>query len=216
MLPALSQIQISSPVDPYPQNNPPTVCNDVNAKPGVIKFSKFIRQHQGGTSGGIVRQCGVKGAVSYHNEGRGWDWMVDADKPEDQQKVAEVIAWLFAPGPTGAVHEMLRRSGIFRIIWDRKMWSASSQAWKPFTKAGNKTIEHRDHVHFSFSKAGANEQTSLYPWIDNNQPVSPPGIGPFPIIPMSARSLLTTQTMIPVVFGLVVGLATVAAIYKRS
>jgi hypothetical protein len=220
MLPVLSQIKIAAPVEPYAKPDLPKIC-DPTAKPGVVKFKKSILKHQGGGSygphdaSGIVRACTPGGTVtSHHHEGRGWDWQVDADKPADQERVAEAIAWLFAPGPTGAVHEMLRRAGIRYIIWDKRIWSTGSQGWKPYTRTGNKTIEHRDHVHFSFSKAGANAQTSLYPWIDNDQPVTPPGTDPPPIIPLDAKSLLTAQAMIPMAFGVVLGLATVAAIYR--
>ncbi len=46
------------------------------------------------------------------------------------------------------------------IIWDKKIWGAysASQGWRPYVGAS----EHTDHIHFSFSWAGAMAHTSWW------------------------------------------------------
>jgi hypothetical protein len=58
---------------------------------------------------------------------------------------------------------MARRLGIMYIIWNKKIWGtySASSGWRPYSCSGV-TGCHQNHVHFSFSKAGASGKTSYW------------------------------------------------------
>src|SRR5436305_12695145 len=49
------------------------------------------------------------------------------------------------------------------IIWNKKIWGtySASSGWRPYSCSGV-TGCHQNHVHFSFSKAGASGKTSYW------------------------------------------------------
>jgi hypothetical protein len=55
---------------------------------------------------------------------------------------------------------MVRRLGVMYIIYNRRIWASyrAEEGWRPY--AG--TNPHTDHMHFSFSWAGARKQTSYW------------------------------------------------------
>lgn len=148
---------------------------DPTEKPGVAAFRALLRQHYTANSGGISRVC-TQGGKSEHKEGRAYDWANDANRVADRVRVEEVLNWLLSSDCHGNTYAMARRLGIMYIIWDRHIWSAysPSKGWAPYTGAS----PHTDHVHFSFSWAGANQQTSY--WTKPSVPASciRPGTAP--------------------------------------
>lgn len=203
MLPALSLIAIDEPVEDYAPRDPPQVCKK-DARPGVLKFREFVLREMGGGNSGIERGCGPSGATSHHNEGRAWDWTVDADVAEDRSRVERLLAWLMSPGSHGEPHEMLRRAGIRYIVWDRQIWTTGTKAWEAYGPSGNKTIEHRDHVHFSFATPGADGKTSFFRWLNREQPVVPPAV-----------PLKQPSQVLPVALGVVIGFAAISLAWTR-
>jgi len=146
---------------------------DPPPKPGAVAFRAFVLGHLGGTDLGICRACGE--GRSEHYEGRAWDWGVRADRPEDVGRVAKLCSWLFAPGPHGEPNANFRRVGLRYLIWDGKIWSGGTKAWRPYS--GRST--HRDHVHFTLGWDGARAQTSFYDWL--RHPITiPPEVAPPP------------------------------------
>lgn len=153
----------SEPVDPYaPQEtNHPGVCDPV-AKPGVLAFRRWALTTWGerpGSPQNIVRACS-KGQ-SEHEQGRAWDLMTNS--LEHGQAIVDALL-----APEGAEpHALARRAGIMYMIFGGKMWRAyphgglPSGSWSPYS-GGESGSMHYDHIHFSFSKAGADGQTSLY------------------------------------------------------
>jgi hypothetical protein len=151
------------PVDPYaPQEtNHPGVC-DPTAKPGVLLFRQWVISKWGERAGSpqnIVRACSE--GKSEHEQGRAWDLMTKS--LEHGQGIVDA---LLAPDPvTGEPHALARRAGIMYIIWNHQIWRAYPYAgapagsWGPYT--GGESA-HTDHLHISFSKAGADGLTSLY------------------------------------------------------
>lgn len=129
-----------------------SVC-DRTEKPGTAAFRKFVLAHQGGKDLGILRECSVGRAVSEHKEGRAWDWGMSASSASDSARVEQLLDWLFA-----ADAALFRRAGLQYIIWNKKIWSTTSRAWRDYSGPN----AHTDHVHFSFSWPGANGETSLY------------------------------------------------------
>jgi peptidoglycan hydrolase-like protein with peptidoglycan-binding domain len=130
------------------------------AKPGVLAFrALLLATYRRGTDGGITRPCS-DGGLSEHKEGRAWDWMLDVHEPRDAAVANAVLVWLLSPGPHGEPGWNARRLGIMYIIWDAKIWGAYRPAdgWRPYTGSS----EHTDHIHFSFSWAGAEKRTSWW------------------------------------------------------
>lgn len=133
---------------------PQRSCDPV-ARPGVVAFRALMFATYGrGRDGGMVRACNI-GGQSEHKEGRAWDWMLAANKAADRAAADSVLRWLTANGGTNA-----RRTGVMYIVWNRKIWSVYNQAagWRVY-KGPN---PHTDHIHFSFSWAGAMKRTSWW------------------------------------------------------
>lgn len=114
--------------------------------PGVAAFRAWALA-RGGRDGGVWRACEV-GGRSEHHEGRAWDWMIDV--PTGRALVDELLA-------DGAA--LARRAGVLYLIHDRRIWRAyEPRGWSPYTGRN----PHTDHVHFSFTRAGAAGRTSFY------------------------------------------------------
>lgn len=154
------------PVDPYAaqETNQPGVCNPV-AQPGVKLFRAWALAKWGQrepSPENIVRGCDV-GGQSEHKEGRAWDLMT---RSIDHGQA--IVDALLAPDPdTGEPDALARRAGIMYLIWNHRMWRAYPHAgdpsgtWEPYS-GGEAASPHTDHIHFSFSRAGAAGETSLY------------------------------------------------------
>jgi hypothetical protein len=146
-------------LSPY---QPQTKC-DATAKKGVLKFRALILATYKGTGDdGIVRGCKV-GGTSEHKEGRAWDWAVSVRNPHQAAQVKALFAWLFASDAYGHRYAMARRLGIMYIIWNKRIWGsyAASAGWRSYACSGV-TLCHQNHVHFSFSRAGATGRTSYW------------------------------------------------------
>lgn len=132
------------------------------------------------TSGAIWAPCNTHSPNSEHHAGRAWDWMISkGGQAPDGDRAAmayEVIDWL-TEDEDGAADMRLRRLGIRYMIFDGKIWSSSTREWGPYSpgnvdcadKHQNITTCHRDHVHFTFSEAGADGDTSWWRGRDGKQ-----------------------------------------------
>lgn len=126
------------------------------AQPGVTAFRELVvATYPCLGSGSINRGCSV-GGKSEHKEGRAWDWPVNVGHAAPEA----LLGWLLASDAQGNPHAMARRLGLMYIIWNRKIWKAyqPSKGWQSYSGAS----PHTDHVHFSFSWAGAKKQTSFW------------------------------------------------------
>lgn len=175
-----------------------TECDPHAVHPGVHAFRDFVLRYQGGGRGHIGRPCGATGAMSAHYSGRAWDWMISADDPAERARADELIAWLLANDA-----EMFRRAGLVYLIWDRQSFKSYKKppGWYPYTRPH----PHRDHVHFSFSKEGADGQTSFYQWL-RAQPGMPPlnvPPTPHPYFPLERASRW------PLAIGFLLGVGTI-------
>jgi hypothetical protein len=142
-------------IDAYASYVGQSTCSGTS-KPGVVAFKNLVlATYPCTSSGGIVRGCSV-GGTSEHKEGRAWDWMVNAPSTA----VDSMLGWLLATDSFGNKHAMARRLGIMYMIWNRKMWRAyrPNDGWQAYTGSN----PHTDHVHFSFSWAGAKKTTSYW------------------------------------------------------
>ena len=142
-----------------------------NPKPGVVAFQQMVlRAYPGTGPGGISRACNV-GGQSEHKEGRAWDWTVSAGSASDRNAVSSLFDWLLAEDRFGNKHARARRLGIMYMIWNKRIWSTWG-GWETYCvmKRGScidpddkgARHPHTDHVHFSFTWAGARKETTFW------------------------------------------------------
>ena len=161
-----------------------TACEPV-ARPGVVQFRDLVLAAYPGTrDGGITRAC-TTGGTSEHKEGRAWDWRVSAADPEHVLQVTDLMEWLLAEDEHGNAAAMARRLGVMYVIWDSRIWKSyqAARGWQPYAGAS----PHTDHVHVSFSWAGALGATSY--WTGQVAPVmSRPVPPPAPVVSDTATA----------------------------
>jgi hypothetical protein len=171
---------ISSPVEPFASCKTETACDTPpEVKPGVKAFAEFVMKNLGGGNSGYVRACGTK--PSGHYTGKAWDWTVSATKSEDISRVDSLMSWLLDNNS-----EMWKRAGICYLIWNRYRLpnyhvlpeSPVYMDWVPYQGIN----PHTDHVHISFSEAGALGQTSFFAWLNGGQPMTKEPV----VVPVSA------------------------------
>src|SRR5207248_6920103 len=78
----------------------------------------------------------------------------------DRSVATAALQWLLAAGPHGERAWNARRLGIMYVIWNGRIWGAyrAADGWRPYVGES----EHTDHIHFSFSWAGAEKHTSWW------------------------------------------------------
>jgi hypothetical protein len=166
-VPAMQTLAVSAPptpsfgaaIDPYAAYVAQSTCQ-LSAKPGVTGFAQLIlRAYPGTRNLGTGRACNV-GGKSEHKEARAWDWGVRANNAAELAKANSMLNWLLATDRHGNRHALARRLGVMYIIWNRKMWRAyqPSNGWQSYSGPN----PHIDHVHISFSWAGARKQTTWW------------------------------------------------------
>ncbi|MGH2806791.1 MAG: hypothetical protein ACRDKT_05910, partial [Actinomycetota bacterium] len=144
---------------------------DPDAEPGVLAFRRIVLKRFPWTGpGGIGRACSI-GGQSEHKEGRAWDWMVRVGVGRERRAAESIIKWLRREDAYGNDAAMARRLGIMYVIWNRKFWSPS-WGWSTYCVQrkrgcvdpddGDLKQPHTDHVHFSFTWAGARKQTTYW------------------------------------------------------
>jgi hypothetical protein len=140
-------------IEGYAAHEAASSC-DPDPKPGVRAFRAFVLARFGGGDLGISRDCAI-GGPSEHHEGRAWDWGTTPG-PES----LAFLSWLLGPdAATGEPHGVARRAGVMYAIFNHHIWRAyGARTWEPYSGPN----PHTDHVHLSFSRAGAAGQTSFY------------------------------------------------------
>jgi hypothetical protein len=158
-------------IDPYPGYEGQSKCSPA-PKPGVAAFARMVmKAYPVSGSFGISRACSV-GGQSEHKEGRAFDWAVNAGVPYQKAAADSLISWLTKRDNFGNEKAMARRLGVMYIIWNRRIWFPWG-GWetycvqKPFgchSPGDRRSIRHphTDHVHFSFTWAGARKQTTYW------------------------------------------------------
>lgn len=156
-------------MDPPGSYEGQTKCSP-DAKPGVVAFQQMVLAEYPGTgAGGIGRDCSY-GGQSEHKEGRAWDWGVSAADASHRAAVSDLLSWMFATDRYGNEHALARRLGIMYVIWNKRIWFPFS-GWSTYCEMkkgvcvgddGGARSPHTDHVHFSFTWAGARKQTSFW------------------------------------------------------
>jgi peptidoglycan hydrolase-like protein with peptidoglycan-binding domain len=161
--PPPAPVALPAGIDPVGPYIPQASC-DPTEKPGVQLFRWYfmIHYYRIGGDDGLTRAC-ADGALSEHKEGRAWDWRLSVNVPAEKAVADAVTTWITSPGPHGEVAPIARRLGIMYLIWNKRIWNVGETTngaggWKPYVGVS----EHTDHVHFSFTWAGAMGHTSWW------------------------------------------------------
>src|SRR3954447_4565065 len=161
----------ASTIDPEDYDGA-THCSHT-ARPGVVRFTRWVAKHSRGVSWGTYR-CEKWGPheASLHAENRALDWHLDVNDPADRRDARKLIELLLAPDKAGNQHALARRMGVEEIIWDCSYWGAGSEDFGKYPDCYSKrgtlkkhvdpTAGHRNHIHFGFSKRGAAAKTSFW------------------------------------------------------
>ena len=174
---AMSTPKFVNPVERLASYDPQNTCSPT-AKPGTSRFAAaVVRSYPGTGTFGIVRACNL-GGRSEHKEGRAWDWRVNAADPKQRAQAHDMLRWLFASDALGNRAANARRVGLMYLIHDRKIWSAygPGTGWRPYSGPN----PHTDHMHMSFSRAGAKAQTSWYAVVGPGPVTGTPRVLPVP------------------------------------
>jgi hypothetical protein len=145
-------------IEAYARYDGQDTC-DQTAKPGVTAFRNLLNATYGSHTAYIGRACNV-GGTSEHKEGRALDYMLNVNNAGQRRIAEDILDWLLATDSYGNAHANARRLGIMYMIWNRRIWKAyeSPSTWQAYTGSS----PHTDHIHFSFSWAGARRQTSWW------------------------------------------------------
>ena len=117
----------------------------------------------------ISRRC--SSSVSEHEEGRAFDWSLDATRARDRDIAADFLALVRASDRAGNTDAKARRMGIMYIIWNDHVYKSYDRefAKQDYLSSScrrksrcSRTLRHRDHMHISLSRAGGRGRTSWY------------------------------------------------------
>ena len=164
----------TAPVDPYGAY-PLYACDNADPRrSGAEGFrSMVLAAYPASWSGELWAPCDSPAHIStsLHHAGRAWDWFVTTagNRAEAGERAMgdELLTWLLE-SQDGVAHARARRLGIIEVIWFDRRWSAQTKEWRPYNQQGcpdpaaSNTGCHRDHVHFGFSAAGADSNTSWW------------------------------------------------------
>jgi hypothetical protein len=170
--PATPVFAASAGIEPTSYEAAATPCDPADAydKPGPIALRNLLNATYGPIDAGVTRSC--DGSVSEHHEGRALDWMADYADPAKRAKALAVIDWLRATDAQGNTNAVARRLGIEYWIYNKQMYGS----WNnfnptPYACGTDPTACHVNHIHFSFTWAGAYKQVSF--WRGSVQPSVP-------------------------------------------
>ncbi|MDI1460740.1 hypothetical protein QEZ54_07165 [Catellatospora sp. KI3] len=149
-------------IDGYAAYDGQRTC-DASEKPGVAGFRDILNAAYGWHNSGIGRACN-DGGQSEHKEGRALDYSLDYYNTGQRAVANDILNWLLTTDRYGNTNANARRLGLMYIIWNRQIWYASNPyaGWQTYACSGDPSDCHMNHIHFSFSWAGALKQTSWW------------------------------------------------------
>lgn len=172
--PATPSFPASAAIEPLLYEAAAKPCDPANSydKPGPVALRNLLNATYGSIPTGVTRAC--DGSSSEHHEGRALDWMADYRNLDYRPKAEAVMNWMRATDTAGNANAVARRMGVEYWIYNSQMYGS----WNnfnptPYACGTNPTACHVDHIHFSFTWAGAYKQTSF--WRGSTQPSVPTG-----------------------------------------
>jgi hypothetical protein len=159
---ALATPDFGPAIDAYASYVGQSTC-DATAKPGVAGFRDLLNATYGTHNSGIGRACD-DGGRSEHKEGRALDYALNVYDAGQRAIANDILNWLLATDRYGNTNANARRLGMMYIIWNRLIWYSSNPyaGWQNYACSGDPSDCHTNHIHFSFSWAGALKQTSWW------------------------------------------------------
>lgn len=155
------------PIEDYASWEAGDTCRPKD-KPGTVFLADWIVSTYGGVRGGIGRSC--SSSTSEHEEGRAFDWTIDATKKADRVRARAFLTMLRATDRKDNTDARARRMGVMYVIWNDRMWASWDRfVPKDYLSPGctrvdtcSRTLRHRDHLHLSLSRAGGRGDTSFF------------------------------------------------------
>lgn len=140
-------------------------------RPGAAAVSQMLLRTYGAVSVGLNRACDKK-STSEHYDGRAIDWMVNS---RDSGRTAvwgdDFVKWLTMTRGS-QLGAMAQRLGVMYVIWRNRVWKSyqADAGWQEYAKCLRPKYTptsfdsscHRNHVHISLTRAGANRLTSWW------------------------------------------------------
>lgn len=164
--PVAAQAQIED----YASYDAPRKCHE-KPRRGTDHLGHWMVKKYGGGFGGISRSCKEKdGPTSEHQEGRAFDWTLNANRKADRDRAKAFMERIFRTDHRANEDAWARRMGVMYIIWKDRMYPAWDEfRGEPYLSSScktrkkcSKTLRHRDHLHVSLSRKGARGMTSWY------------------------------------------------------
>ncbi|MEQ4206187.1 hypothetical protein [Actinopolymorpha sp. B9G3] len=145
-------------IDAYARYQGGTTCSPTN-KLGPAALKNIVIETYGNRAWSIARPCSSS-SINEHKEGRALDVAFNAFNASSRKNANDFLYWLLRPDVHGNRHAFARRLGIMYVIWNRKMWRAyrPDAGWLWYTGSN----PHTDHIHLSFSWAGARRETTWW------------------------------------------------------
>ncbi len=177
---------VALPIEPSVYE-PASRCLPNTRRPGTRRFVAWLKAGAAGTFWGDYRcKKWGEGKASLHAERRAVDWHLDASRSGDRREAQRLIALLTAPDSAGNSHALARRMGVEEIIWDCRYWAAGMASFRAYSpcldrtgrtrRQVNRTIAHRDHIHFGLTRNGSLASTSFW----RQEALSAPSATPVP------------------------------------
>ncbi len=181
----------TAPVEPYPTWTSELGCHD-GVRPGVTAtIEQILRPTYGGADWRFLTQRACSPSIQQgHDDGTSLDWMNRYDKAEEKANVEAFLGWLMATDSQGNTRALARRLGVMYLIWNNQFFGMydAEEGWTPYNlqvsgvrtpcaqlpAAAYDTSCHRDHLHISYTPAGAAMETSYWKQGDVNKPTSSP------------------------------------------
>jgi hypothetical protein len=162
--PAAAQAQIEG----YASYDPSPRCHE-QPKAGTAYLAHWVVRRYGNSLASTARACHRR-ATSEHQNGRAFDWSVDARTKPGRELAREFLDRIFATDARGNTDARARRMGVMYVIWNDRMFPAwNGFEPEPYLSSScrtkrkcSPTLRHRDHVHVSLSRQGARGRTSWY------------------------------------------------------
>ncbi len=136
-------------------------------QPGTAALRRWLYENARGDAWGTLNCVRIphNGNWSLHGEGRALDWRLDVSRPRERRAAQRLIARLLARDSRGRPDALARRMGLQEIIFNCRIWlaGAGSSRYEVCDRAGaNRTLAHRDHIHFGLNWPGALKRTSFW------------------------------------------------------
>lgn len=142
--------------------------------PGVSRFARWLDKQMKYGEPGRRYACENLGkgiGYSFHSEGRALDFTINSLKYAQYRDAYKALRLLWAPDSKGRPNALARRMGVMEIIFECGYWSQGKDNFELYFLCNQenepkgealRTLQHQNHIHFSFTRKGAKGKTSFW------------------------------------------------------